>query len=436
MRRLAARTLGAIALTSSGCGQITGIDDYRATDQSDGSSGAANLECRTCLSRECAVELAACEGDSTCTAGIGCELDCAKGDVACASRCAGRFLNWMRGREPYDLLSCRAQRCTEDCGVPCGGFCTGNQGCDECLANQCDGAAGNMVRSSGIAPRLACEVSTWSLTNPVENLGDCASFDTGPAFSAWNSCRLSACVPACSPQSPAPDWQCVGKIERHSPNPSRRFVDFEVRVTVGSTRQDPGVGFTVAPCNLLGNAECDPPETTDYDGIATLRAELRATGTYFSYLMISDPARSIDPTIHVVAPPLIHDGDRIVVLTYTSQEMDAIAAQAGVEFLRKQHGLLGMLAMSCGLASGSGLYFESNNLGGRSYYLTEALVASLEATQTTRWGFGGFIEIPPGVGTFTVKRRQTDEVVATFTAPIVLGHFTNVLVPPSPEGGW
>jgi hypothetical protein len=103
MRRSATRTLCAIALTSSDCGQLVGADDYgfsgTAGNGSD-ASGGAGLECGTCLDRECAAELAACEGDSICTAATGCELDCPKGDVACASRCAGRFLTWMRGREP------------------------------------------------------------------------------------------------------------------------------------------------------------------------------------------------------------------------------------------------------------------------------------------------------------------------------------------------
>jgi hypothetical protein len=290
-----------------------------------------------------------------------------------------------------------------------------------------------MVRASGVAARLACEVSTPSLLSAIDNLGDCSSFDAGPAFSAWKSCRLSACASACSIQSATPDWQCVGRIERHSANPDRRFIDFEVYVTVGGTGE-PGVGFTVTPCQL-GNAECGLPETTDGHGIARLRAELRLTGTYFSYLMISDPDGSIDPTIQVVAPPLLHDGARILAFALTPQDLDAYYAQAGGKFARDQYGHVTIVALSCGLASGSGLYFESAT-GGRSYYFTEAYVSSYASTQTVHWGVGGFADIPPGVGTFRVKRRQTGGVVATFTAPIVLGHSTNIIVPPSPEGGW
>src|SRR5262245_277463 len=99
----------AAAACTLACGQISGVDDYR--------SGAddADLGCEACLEAQCQGEIEACRSDPTCSAALGCDLECAKGDRECESRCIGRFAAGFGGSEPWSLLSCRAARCDAAC---------------------------------------------------------------------------------------------------------------------------------------------------------------------------------------------------------------------------------------------------------------------------------------------------------------------------------
>lgn len=424
----------ACILVTAGCDQLIGADDYHI--MSDPSAGAlGRSECGGCLDKECSAEQTACNADPTCADAMQCELGCKTADVACESVCAGRFEAGLRGPEYWSLLTCRAQHCQRLCGLPCNGVCTGNEGCDACLSTQCSDSASPMVQSKESTSRLQCEATTFGLAYGFEQ-GACDvdhAEDEAP-YVAWFSCFTGLCGSKCPLPSATPDWGCVGEIPREGTG--RTDVDFEVRVN-SDLNSMPAVNFAVRPCSLGSGICADPAAVTDAFGIAHLHVQ-RFGLSFFDYLEITDPDGLTDPTYFVPYPPLLQGAARLMTTTLPKQTLDDFYSTAGQSFDRQRYAHVQFMANSCGIVGlASGLSFESS-LGGMNWYLSDSFVAQTDLTETKSTGSGGFSAVPPGsgVGTFTARRTDTNEIVASFQAPVRAGYATYIYFRPSPVGGW
>src|SRR5262249_35696903 len=139
----------------------------------------------------------------------------------------GLYLPGLRGPTWWDLLGCRARQCSAECGLPCNGFCTGNGGCDACLAQACP--ASPLLASADATHLLACEVSSLSLGIGLD-VGHCLpEHPEGAAdYGTWHTCLVGQCD-ACALASLQPDFTCVDKVQRERPA-GATAIDVDVQV--------------------------------------------------------------------------------------------------------------------------------------------------------------------------------------------------------------
>ena len=272
----------ALGVTGIGCRQVLGLDDYRVARSRDASvqdsapkfvqyEGIAfEKDCGTCLEQSCRVALQACTDDPACDGYVKCDALCDPGNIGCASGCMGIWGPTLRSHESWDLLTCRATRCADSCGLPCDGVCLGNITCDGCLEKTCSAEGKTLACNANAMATLACEAATSALGLGIERPSCLSGRDAGvDDFKAWDTCRTARC-PECGVFNTTPDWSCVGQIKKVQPPSTLTGIRFTALV------EDFGgasvTGVTVSPCTFPGPT-CGAPVPTN-----GAPARLSATG--------------------------------------------------------------------------------------------------------------------------------------------------------------
>jgi hypothetical protein len=153
-RTAAAALLAAASVQANGCRQIVGIGE---TDPP--------LTCDECMGKHCSGELGACATDDVCSTRTQCVARCASDDDACKWDCSA--LGQTLGTPADDALTtCRASKCTQSCGLKCGGvlathfgeYVTQSTSCRNCLSGSYCGAAATCASIPSCTRAMSCGV--------------------------------------------------------------------------------------------------------------------------------------------------------------------------------------------------------------------------------------------------------------------------------------
>lgn len=235
-RRRFAWSWAAVATTmlAAGCGQILGVDDFRAApppsrNTGDGDAAARvtgalfdfdRAGCSACTMKYCEPEARACVAEPTCQDFWSCRAACAPDDLTCENTCRTRSWPWgggaYRARQTGEFEACLAQHCESTCTTS---HVLGQADCARCAATSCTDVDWQKHAASVAVQHLeACDASCVGLTLQDElRLSACgcdqAPDATAEAIALWGArrrCMAATCAAPCLEQ----DLDCIEKVTR------------------------------------------------------------------------------------------------------------------------------------------------------------------------------------------------------------------------------
>ena len=363
MRRSVTTTLCAIALTSSGCGQLLGADDYgfsgTAGNGSDGASGTGTTacglghpdsECERCLASTCCDRDAACRSDPTCASLRACQLDC-RGDSECELRCRSDRPGSAFNGAFYALAACEQRGCDASCGRACGPRVAW-AGCDRCIDEQCCGVRRAVFSDRATAELYGCRGACLGFTESC----DCADAEPAAlaAVQGLEQCMGGVCFASCAFNAGGSgDWGCLGSVVE----PPRGEVPV-ITFTFGVFDVFSSTPFSGVALRACGVAGCEGTAlatgTTNTLGWSTLEIPTGATPrqSLFAYIEVTEtasPPRIVDMLYHT--GPTYFDQPRYAPVV-SRAAVDVLIGLSGVEPWKSGTGLLGVNVASCSGASG------------------------------------------------------------------------------------
>jgi hypothetical protein len=139
-----------------GCAPVLGIEDLGARKEPLACGvPISSASCGSCLTNACCAEATRCSADRACSELAECTAKCSVSDTACASACRGRFGGGYSALVP--LWQCRADRCTKECELSCGGYVSPNADCSKCATTSCCDLASTCMKDGACAALLACQ---------------------------------------------------------------------------------------------------------------------------------------------------------------------------------------------------------------------------------------------------------------------------------------
>jgi len=236
---------------------------------------------------------------------------------------------------------------------------------------------------------------------------DCAK--RGPAF-AGSVCLANICTSD-------PKWSCVGDPPPTIPTGTFR-VTFHVQEVVGSA---PLPGVTAQLCRKL-DLTCEKPlgkALSDDKGTFTMAVD----GNFDGYVQLTEP--SIAPSLYFFNPPVSADADLPPISLASPLIAAGIAFQAGGTLLA-DHGIMLLTTGDCLSQPAANI---SYSVGGTRdpatfiFYLVAGLPTS-DTTSTDSTGYGGLVNLPPGVATITAVLNPEQRKVGTISLLVRAGFVT------------
>ncbi|MGA7124185.1 MAG: hypothetical protein WBY94_29045, partial [Polyangiaceae bacterium] len=362
----------------------------------------------------------------------GCLLGC-DGDPACLSRCA---LNHpqpaLDGKGVAGALdACVAAKCSNACGLTCGGLSqiadpASAASCSQCLqTNDC-----TIEEQCATDPNCA----TYFRCRKGCSTGDCPGAcipASGTPFFSFYTTITSACRAECDVGS---NWACVGHV-RWNPVPYQiRNLSFRVVDILGQ----PQIGATVSMC-----APDDPncatpvsgPETTGALGEAKLVDATRSSPSFGlnGFLQISGP--DLEPTSLYWGFPLSMPDGVFAEPIFVFSTLEWTALWLGTAQPDPSLGAITAVALDCFGEQAPGVRFALSfgDGGGEAqlFYQSGMSVVEGPTAATDVSGVAIFLNVPPGpvdvVATPVVLGQPSSRVHVN----VVAGSITEVALEPS-----
>jgi len=185
-------------------------------------------------------------------------------------------------------------------------------------------------------------------------------------------------------------------------------------------------GVTAQLCRKLDLACEKPIREAESDGKGSFQIEVE--GSFDGYVQLTSP--SIAPSLYFFNPPVSADRELPPISLASPLVAAGIALQSGGTLL-SDHGIILLTTSDC---EGKAAANISYSVGGAQDPATFAfyLVANLPTSNTTMTddtGYGGLINIPPGVSTITAVLASDQTKVGTISLLVRPGHVTYSSIP-------
>lgn len=423
--------LALFALTAS-CRQLADIEEQPACAE----SAAAEQSCDACVRAECCDEAAACLSDASCAAAAkeldGCQSDDCRTSVS-REQAAGF------GAALAKLSSCRARRCSEACGVTCGGYVFGSGACAECSAGACCDEATACGQNAECLALAYCEKTCRRNDHTCRNACEQRHAAGIAAARALADCAAAGCASACGYAGVGPDWKSCplgpsafvpGKVEFTHTLTIKTLPNANHLAQLKSLS-----GATLRACSRAGGSTLDckvkigSDVTTDTGGIGTITGI--PLGSLY-YLMVEG---GIDTPVHSFLyypdpPPIDFQVD-----TLSELSADVFpAVYAKVATIDPERGHLLLRAVDCNGqdAPGVSYYVDPVDSDATAFYGRFADVPGVETVEGD--SHGGFLNLTARSNYGVIaRRRDTGTCVAKRTVVVRKG-FRTILSPMIPGG--
>lgn len=215
----------------------------------------------------------------------------------------------------------------------------------------------------------------------------------------------SVCVARfCVAQKQAPVSTCENR-QRLEPASTRPFkVKFRLRDVVTN---EPLANMRSKLCNKL-DVNCDDPQSAEVISDSEGNTSIEIRPGFIGYLEIT--GEQVGTGVYFFNPAVEGDHDFGVIELISVPVARVVAAQTGASF-SPDRGLLLLRSVDCSGTPIAGIRYQMNDYDAirRAYYSVDGL-PSTAATATDRDGYGGFVNVKPGIVTVAVY-DSTDEVM-------------------------
>jgi hypothetical protein len=258
--------------------------------------------------------------------------------------------------------------------------------------------------------------------------------------------RGDASVAADAADATVDPFACAS-LPAPSPDPSKQ-VDIAIRFTdfsTGAPPEDTLVRLCAASDPNCQNARATVdggalgdagPEggtgwvTPQKDGLVGAKVEYGFEGFF------EVRAPQYQPTFRSTSPALRNPSNYLEQLLLRPAEIKFLADQAlGMpgSYDSVNHGLVFVLARDCTTAAVGGASFTTNAMDPKLqvFYIINS-APSIQDTKTDSLGRGGFLNVPPGIHTFTAFRDDGTKRLGSGTVLVRAGSVTTIAIDPSP----
>jgi hypothetical protein len=394
------------------------------------------------VSSSCCSESTACAGDIACANYYQCVGACKAGDVQCRSQC-GIDHPFTSAAEWPALQACMAGQCANQCGLTCGGIAAADlnppntaTACQACFeANGCS-AAQHCVSSIDCASWIQCFDACW--TPDCRNAcavrygyADAGTLPPGPLDLAP---FVGTCSAACGMGT---NWTCLGNVHAWSGKGSTTTLSTVVRDLVTGS---PVAGADVSLCRFT-DPDCTQPvvpaQTTDATGHV-------AFDVPFANFGFASPADSFTqvlapgymPALYFIGYPVTEAQaplaqPAVIILTMAEAATFFASESLDPNLAWVQAGVFDCLGDS---AADMQITIDSTDPRIRQFYYQTgggSFVPDFKAMATSGFGYGGFINVPPGVVTLTATPLGHDKPVAQVHVLAKAGTLSNYFMFPT-----
>jgi hypothetical protein len=431
-------TLLGAAMLFVACRQIVGIDDRQPTAADamvDATPDAPSCwtptgiptACQTCLTSSCCSAAAACAADANCKRSFDCLARCDQADAVCAAACVVTMEAKLA-----ELLACRAQACSDGCGLSCGGILgaafkrdlTSLPKCADCFESKACVEATACAQEPACIQAVACDqyVSLKDYSAKSQCL-----FPLGVQSDAKTlQSKVATCATECGFGT---DWTCLGK-SKYVPGSKAGEVPVAIHAVDAVDSLKMVSGVTIKPCF---DTACSVPAgtscTTGTDGFCAMKAILGGPdNSFLGYLLATAPGRLT--TIGVLWPPLVGPLAGSAAYTvystnmYTAEQIGSVRSILKLADRIPERAIVAVWLADCRWRSAPGLTIEIDPMDDTT------TIAYGAGTTTDATGTALVWNAKADSGTITVRAKLGALLVATATAFVQPGAITTLLLGP------